>query len=186
MSREEREKQLGQKPFTLWITGLPRSGKTTLAFALEQELFRLGKVAHVLDGARLRGGLSGDLGFSSADRWEHQRRAAEVARLDNELGIITIVALLSPVEADRLQARRIVADEQFLEIHCNASAEDCEARDDSELYSRARRGEIEGLTGVDNPYEIPKDPFLRLDTVGHSSAQNVARVLDALRGRGLI
>ncbi|MFO1052324.1 MAG: sulfate adenylyltransferase subunit CysN [Planctomycetota bacterium] len=186
VSREEREKQLGQKPFTLWITGLPRSGKTTLAFALEQELFRLGKVAHVLDGARLRGGLSGDLGFSSADRWEHQRRAAEVARLDNELGIITIVALVSPVEADRLQARRIVGDDQFLEIHCNASAEDCEARDDSELYARARRGEIEGLTGVDNPYEIPKDPFLRLDTVGHSSAQNVARVLDALRGRGLI
>jgi bifunctional enzyme CysN/CysC len=176
----------GQQPFTLWLTGLPRSGKTSIAAALEEALFQQGKLALVLDGERMRGGLSADLGFSSADRWEHQRRAAEVARIQNELGVIAIVALVSPVHADRDQARRIIGDERFLLVHCDAPVEVCEARDENDLYARARRGEIEGLTGVDAPYEIPQQPWLRLDTVHTSVADNVTKLLAALSDRGLL
>jgi bifunctional enzyme CysN/CysC len=182
----ERSQRLGQQPFTLWLTGLPRSGKTSIAAALEEELFRQGKLALVLDGERMRGGLSADLGFSSADRWEHQRRAAEVARIQNELGVIAIVALVSPVHADRDQARRIIGDDRFLLVHCDAPVEVCEARDENQLYARARRGEIEGLTGVDAPYEIPEQPWLRLDTVHTSVADNVAKLVAALSDRGLL
>ncbi|MBK8978036.1 MAG: sulfate adenylyltransferase subunit CysN [Planctomycetes bacterium] len=186
VSTEERIARLGQQPFTVWFTGLPRSGKTGLAFALEKALFDRGIVVRVLDGENLRGGLSDDLGFSPDDRWEHQRRAACVARLDNDLGIVTIVALVSPLESDREQARRIIGAERFLEVHCDAPVEACEARDDRELYARARRGEIAGLTGVDGPYEPPKDPALRLDTVGATIGQNLARLVAELERRRLM
>jgi bifunctional enzyme CysN/CysC len=186
VSADERGARLGQKPFTLWLTGLPRSGKTSLAFALEQELFGRGKHLHVLDGENLRAGISSDLGFSPADRWEHQRRAAEIARIDNDLGLITIVALVSPIDADREQARRIIGPERFFEVHCDASVEDCEERDQNDLYARARRGEIEGLTGVDAPYEAPKDPLVRLDTEAVSLADNLALVIASLERRGLL
>ncbi|MCC6784609.1 MAG: adenylyl-sulfate kinase, partial [Planctomycetes bacterium] len=186
VTQEQRRSRLGQQPFTLWFTGLPRSGKTSLAFALEKALFERGRFAHVLDGERLRAGLSSDLGFSAADRWEHQRRAAEVAHLQNDLGLISIVALISPIEADRAQAQRIVGEGQFLEVHCDAPIEVCESRDTNDLYGRARRGEIRGLTGVDAPYEAPRAPFLRLDTAKVSVADNVARVLAALEARGLL
>ncbi|MBI5853560.1 MAG: sulfate adenylyltransferase subunit CysN [Planctomycetes bacterium] len=186
VSDAQRKSRLGQEPFTLWFTGLPRSGKTSIAFALEQALFDRSRFAHVLDGERLRSGLSSDLGFSAADRWEHQRRAAEVAHLQNDLGLITIVALISPIEADRAQAQRIVGSERFLEVHCDAPIEVCEARDVHDLYGRARRGEISGLTGVDAPYEPPRSPFLRLDTAKASVSQNVARLIAALEQRGLL
>jgi bifunctional enzyme CysN/CysC len=182
---DERCERLGQRPFTLWLTGLPRSGKTSLAYALEKELFARGRHAHVLDGENLRAGISSDLGFSPADRWEHQRRAAQIARLDNERGLITIVSLVSPIEADREQARRIVGAERFFEVHCDASVEACEARDQNELYARARRGEIEGLTGVDAPYEAPRDPLVRLDTENVPLGENLERLLRSLAERGL-
>jgi bifunctional enzyme CysN/CysC len=183
---DERCERLGQRPFTLWLTGLPRSGKTSLAYALEKELFARGRHAHVLDGENLRAGISSDLGFSPADRWEHQRRAAQIARLDNERGLITIVSLVSPIEADREQARRIVGAERFFEVHCDASVEACEARDQNELYARARRGEIEGLTGVDAPYEAPRDPLVRLDTENVPLGENLERLLRSLAERGLV
>ena len=182
----QRAERLGQKPFTMWFTGLPRSGKTGLAYGLEQALFERGIFCRVLDGENLRGGLSDDLGFAADDRWEHQRRAAQVARMDNEHGIVTLVALVSPLDADREQAKRIVGPESFLEVYCDAPLDVVEKRDDRELYARARRGEIEGLTGVDGPYEPPLSPFLRLDTADKSVEENVATLLDALTERGLI
>lgn len=186
VAEEERARRLGQKPFTVWFTGLPRSGKTSLAYALERELFDLGLAVRVLDGETLRSGLSADLGFSAEDRWEHQRRAAEIARMDNALGLATIVAMVSPIEADREQARRIVGEERFLEVHCDAPLEVCEARDPYELYARARRGELRDITGVDAPYEPPVRPALRLDTAGGSVPDNVAVLLAELRRRGFV
>ena len=186
LSSQQRNERLGQKPFTLWLTGLPRSGKTSIAFALEKELFERRRFVQVLDGEVLRAGISSDLGFSPSDRWEHQRRAAEIARLNGLVGVISIVALVSPLVADREQARRIIGPERFHEIHCDAPVEACEARDANELYSRARRGEIDGLTGVDAPYEPPTAPLLRLDTVGNDVAASVRQVIAELERRGLV
>jgi adenylyl-sulfate kinase len=143
-------------------------------------------LVRVLDGEALRSGISGDLGFSADDRWENQRRAAEIARLDNDLGLIAVVALVSPTIADREQARRIVGAERFFEVHCDAPLEVCEARDEDGLYARARRGEIPHVTGVDAPYEPPPAPMLRLDTAGRGIEESVTAVLAELGRRGLL
>ncbi|MGA1608996.1 MAG: sulfate adenylyltransferase subunit CysN [Planctomycetota bacterium] len=186
VSADQRAERLGQRPFTIWLSGLPRSGKTSTAFELEKALFERGKLAQVLDGEKLRAGISSDLGFSSTDRWEHQRRAAEMAKTGNEHGLISIVALVSPIEADRAQARRIIGADRFFEVHCDASVEACEARHDNDLYGRAKRGEIEGLTGVDAPYEPPTAPLVRLDTETLDAAANARQILAALEAAGLV
>ncbi|MHC5063444.1 MAG: sulfate adenylyltransferase subunit CysN [Planctomycetota bacterium] len=180
---EDRARLMGQEPVTIWLTGLPRAGKTSIAFALEAALFERGKKVHVLDGEILRTGLSSDLGFSAEDRWEHHRRAGEVARLCNDQGLISIASLISPMEADREQVRRIVGEDRFVEVYCDAPVEVCEARDDQGLYERARAGEIQNVTGVDAPYEVPKSPALVLDTVNTSIEENV-RLLLAKLGLG--
>ena len=182
----QRRARLGQEPFVLWITGLPRAGKSTLAYGLEKWLFDHGHHVHVLDGEILRLSINRDLGFSGADRWENQRRAAEMARLDSALGIITIVALVSPLAFERQKARELVGEGPFFEVFCDAPLADCEARDRDGLYARARAGEISGVTGVDAPYEAPEKPELRLDTVHDSEATNLAKVIDLLRSRHLV
>ena len=186
ITAEDRRQRLGQQPFVLWITGLPRAGKSSLAYALEQRLFDARHHVHVLDGEILRLGISRDLGFSGADRWENQRRAAEIARLNLDLGTSTIIALVSPIAFERAEARQIVGAERFFEIYCDAPLAACEARDTDGLYARARAGEIANVTGVDAPYEPPAAADLILDTVGVPLAQNVEAVLDFLRGRGLL
>jgi bifunctional enzyme CysN/CysC len=186
ITTEARAHKLGQKPFTVWLTGLPRAGKSSIAFALEQALIARGLTAHVLDGETLRTGLSSDLGFSGQDRWENQRRAAEIARLCNELGLITIAALVSPLAADRAQAERIVGEERFVEVFCNAPLAVCEQRDSEGLYARARAGELDNVTGVDAPYEAPAAADVVLDTAGTSVEQNVAALVRALEQRGLL
>jgi bifunctional enzyme CysN/CysC len=183
---EARALRFGQQPFVLWITGLPRSGKSSLAYALEERLFHDGKIAQVLDGEALRRGLSRDLGFGGADRWENQRRAAEVARLNADAGWITIVALVSPLAAERAQARAIVGDHRFVEVFCDAPLATCEARDQDGLYARARAGEITGVTGVDAPYEAPMAPDLRLDTAADGPAANLDKLVALLRARGML
>jgi bifunctional enzyme CysN/CysC len=186
VTADARAVRLGQRPFVLWITGLPRSGKSSLAYALEERLFADGRHVQVLDGEILRRGLSRDLGFRGADRWENQRRAAEVARLNAESGLITIVALVSPLAAERQQARAIVGADRFVEVFCDAPLAVCEARDQDGLYARARAGEIANVTGVDAPYEAPTAPEVRLDTEREGLAANLDRVLAALRQRGML
>jgi bifunctional enzyme CysN/CysC len=182
----ERSARCGHAPFTIWLTGLPSSGKTTMAFALERALFDRGVHAFALDGDKLRSGISRDLGFSADDRWEHQRRTAEIARLQNDAGLVTIVALVSPIASDREQVRRILGAERYIEVHCDAPVEACEARDTSGLYARARRGEIEQFTGVNAPYDRPESPVVRLDTVSRTVQENVTAVVAELERRGLI
>ncbi|MCU0232004.1 MAG: sulfate adenylyltransferase subunit CysN, partial [Acidobacteria bacterium] len=139
---EARAARLDQRPFTLWLTGLPRSGKSSIAYRLEQILFEEGYFAYVLDGSNVRLGISHDLTFSALDRAENIRRAAELARLSVDLGLITIASFVAPFEADRLAARQLIGPAAFVEAWCDAPLAVCEARDTTGLYARARSGEI--------------------------------------------
>jgi bifunctional enzyme CysN/CysC len=169
---------------TVWLTGLPGAGKSSVAFALERRLVASGRPAYVLDGDNLRHGLNADLGFSAEDRAENVRRVGEVARLLADAGVIAIAALISPYAADRARVMRshLLAGLPFLEIYLDTPAEVCEKRDPHGLYARARAGQITGLTGVDDPYEPPESPHLRLRPEhGHAAAQ--AALLLELIGR---
>ncbi|HUN93819.1 MAG TPA: adenylyl-sulfate kinase [Burkholderiaceae bacterium] len=164
---------------TIWLTGLPCSGKSTLAAAVGQRLAAMGQVARVLDGDDLRRGLASDLGFAPRDRTENIRRTAEVARLFNEVGIPVIAALVSPSRDDREMARRIVGPARFVEVYLSAPLDVCERRDTKGMYARARRGEIREFTGVDAPYEAPLAPAVAIDSGILSLDLSVERVLSA-------
>jgi bifunctional enzyme CysN/CysC len=163
-SREGRWAALGHAGATVWLTGLPASGKSTLAAAVEARLLAGGRAAYLLDGDNLRHGLNGDLGFSPEDRAENVRRTAEVAALIADAGVVALAALVSPYVADRDAARTVHGHRgiAFLEIHVATSLAECERRDPKGLYARARAGELDGLTGVGAPYEPPESPDLRL------------------------
>lgn len=161
---ETRRAFFGAHPATVWLTGLSGAGKSTIAFELEKLLLQEGHPCYVLDGDNLRHHLNSDLGFTQRDRRENIRRAAEVAHLMNEAGLIVITAFISPLREDRDMARAIVKPERFVEVHVNTRLELCEERDPKGLYARARRGQIPDFTGVSAPYEPPLAPALVLDT----------------------
>jgi adenylyl-sulfate kinase len=181
VDREQRWTALGHPGTTVWMTGLPASGKSTVAAALEAKLVSEGRTAYVLDGDNLRHGLNGDLGFSAEDRAENVRRTAEVSALLADAGVVVLVALVSPYRADRAAARE--AHERrglpFLEVWVSTSLEECERRDPKGLYARARAGELSGLTGVDDPYEPPEAADLVL-TGDEPLEDAVAAVLAAM------
>ena len=181
-----RAERLGQTPFVAWLTGLPRSGKSSIAFELEARLFDDGMLPAVLDGETVRSTISSDLGFSEADRKENVRRVAEVARLMMDQGLQVIVSMVSQSEEQREIAREIIGKAHFLEIFCDAPLEVCESRDTDRLYERARSGEITNVTGINYDYEPPANADLRLPTAEWSVPQSVDRVLELLRERGLI
>ena len=163
VSIREREKLLGHRPVTIWLTGLSGSGKSTLAYELEKRLTDEGHACFVLDGDNIRHGLNRDLGFSADDRSENIRRVAEVAKLFNEAGLIVITSFISPFRADRASAREIIGPDRFAEVFVDASLETCEQRDPKGLYARAREGEIPDFTGISSPYEAPESAALVLD-----------------------
>jgi bifunctional enzyme CysN/CysC len=181
-----RHNLLGQKPATLWLTGLSGSGKSTIARELEAELVKLGRPAYLLDGDTVRTGLNRDLGFSADDRKENIRRVAEVARLLNEAGLLVITSFISPFKADRDAARDIIGPDRFVEVFVDASIEVCEKRDPRGLYKKARAGEIASFTGVTSPYEAPEKPDVRLATDQTAVADCVAQIVSALRSRKFI
>jgi bifunctional enzyme CysN/CysC len=182
--RSRRWSALGQRGATVWLTGLPASGKSTVAVALERALVESGQPAYLLDGDNIRYGLSDDLGFAPGDRAEHIRRVGHVARLLADSGTVAVVSLVSPMAADRAEARalHVAAELPFVEVHVDTSADECARRDPKGLYARARAGEIKGFTGVDAPYEAPERPELHVptDTVGVDEA--VAAIVALLRG----
>jgi len=168
VSPDDRGSLLGHRAITVWLTGLSGSGKSSIAKETERRLHQAGRHAYVLDGDNLRFGLNRDLSFSKADRAENIRRAAEVARLFNDAGTIALVPVISPFKEDRENARRIIGEGRFCEVHVATPLELCETRDTKGLYRKARAGEIEEFTGISAPYEPPERPFLHLDTAGRT------------------
>jgi adenylyl-sulfate kinase len=179
----ERSKLLGQRPVTVWLTGLSASGKTTLAGELERRLLAAGRACFVLDGDSVRSGISRDLAFGPQDRRENIRRVAEIARLMNDAGLIVVAALISPYRADRRMAAAIIGAERFIEAFLDAPLEVCERRDPKGLYRRARAGELRDFTGVSAPYESPEAPAIVLPTGTAPAAQCAALLLELLNER---
>jgi adenylylsulfate kinase len=164
LSKLDREKLLNQKGVVIWFTGLPSSGKSTLAHAVEEELYTHGHLSYVLDGDNVRHGLNKNLGFSPEDREENIRRIGEVANLFAQAGVITMTAFISPYRRDREKARQLLKGEEFIEVFVKVSLEEAEQRDPKGLYKKARAGEIKEFTGISAPYEEPLNPELVIDT----------------------
>ena len=185
LDRDQRWLAIDQRGATVLLTGLPASGKSTIAVELERRLVDSGQAAYVLDGDNIRHGLSEDLGFSPGDRSEHIRRVGQVARLMADSGTIALVSLISPLAADRAHLRKSheQANLPFVEVFVDTPAEECERRDPKGLYARARAGEIAGFTGVDAPYEPPEHPELRVDTATTAVQDAVSQIIEILRAR---
>jgi adenylyl-sulfate kinase len=181
-SREDRARLTGQRGATLWFTGLPASGKSTIAFGVEAALLAQGRTAYTLDGDNVRHGLCGDLGFDAVSRRENVRRVAEVALLFADAGTVSLVALISPEAEGRVAARELHerAGVPFVEIFMDTPLDVCERRDPKGLYARARTGALHGMTGVDAPYERPEVPDLVLRSTASSVEDEVEKVLTAL------
>lgn len=186
VSREERRVQLGRRGATVWFTGLPGAGKTTLSTAVERVLLNHGHPAYRLDGDEIRRHLCRDLGFDREARAENVRRVAEVARLLADAGVVVLVALISPYAADRKHARELHGELglPFLEVFVDTPVEVCQERDPKGLYARAGSGELRQLTGVDDPYEAPEQPEVRLEP--QPLQQSVRAVIDALLSAGAL
>ncbi len=182
---EERSARLGQRPFTVWISGLTGAGKTTVARALERRLFDEGLMPTALDGENARVTFSRDLGFSADDRLENLRRAGDVARLMNDAGLVAVCSFLTPLAESRRAVRERIGPDRLLEVELEAPEAVRRARR-SELYERADRGEIELFTGVTAPYEAPEAPDLRLATDELDVDACVEQIVEALRARGLM
>jgi len=188
VARKDRETLLKQQGCTLWFTGLPSSGKSTTAFTLEHELLRRGYLAYVLDGDNVRHGLNKNLGFSAEDREENIRRIGEVAKLFADAGLITMTSFISPYRKDRDLARRIHEETgiRFIEIFVDTPVGVCEQRDPKGLYQKARKGELRGFTGVDDPYEAPLRPEIIIKTEELSPAELTAQLLAFLIDQSLV
>lgn len=182
INADQRCRQLGQQPLTIWFTGLSAAGKSTLAYTLERLLFDMGRVVCVLDGDNVRHGLNKDLGFSHEARSENIRRIAEVARLMNDAGLIVLTAFISPYRADRQMARDIIGSDNFIEVHVATAQKICEDRDPKGMYRRAKAGQISEFTGVTSPYEPPINPTCRIDTSTGSPDECARQVLNAIFG----
>jgi bifunctional enzyme CysN/CysC len=169
----------------VWLTGLSGAGKSTIARALETELFRLSMHTYVLDGDNLRHGLNANLGFAPEDRAENIRRVGEVAKLMADAGTVVITSFISPYRADRARARSIAlqAEAEFVEIFVDAPLEICEQRDPKGLYQKARAGKLKGFTGIDAPYERPEDPEIVVRTAEQTAAESVDLILAELLPR---
>jgi len=175
-----------QKPAILWFTGLSGAGKSTIANLVEQKLHARGVHTALLDGDNVRHGLNKDLGFTAADRVENIRRIAEVARLMTDAGLIVLTSFISPFRAERRLAREIAATSEFIEIHVDTTLEAAIQRDPKGLYKRALAGEIKNFTGIDQPYEAPEAPELRIDTAKVSAEASADAVIALLERQGRI
>lgn len=173
LGRTDRESLLKQKGIVIWITGLPASGKTTLASRLEKTLHEKGFLCYVLDGDNVRTGINKDLHFSAEDRKENIRRAAEVSKLLVQCGIITINCFVSPTEELRTLAKSIIGENDFNLVYVNTPIEVCEQRDSKGLYAKARKGEIKDFTGVTSSFEEPVSPDLEIKTPEHNLDENL-------------
>lgn len=186
VTRLRREKLNGHKSVILWFTGLSGAGKSSLAHAVEEYLYKIGCRTFVLDGDNVRHGLCADLKFSAEDRVENIRRIGETAKLFLEAGVIALTAFISPFNADRARVRSLVPQGEFFEIYCDCALEVCESRDVKGLYKRARAGEIKDFTGISSPYEVPLHPDLVINTSVLNLNESANLVVNFLKERGVI
>ena len=183
ITRSLRAQHMNQTPLTLWFTGLSGSGKSTIANALERRLYQEGFFTMLLDGDNVRMGLNRNLGFEPEDRIENIRRIAEVAKMMNDAGLIVLTAFISPYASHRRNARRIIGNENFIEIYVNTPLDVCEKRDVKGLYRKARENQIPNFTGISSPYEVPEQPELVVSTATHSIDECVDTILAYLKQR---
>jgi adenylylsulfate kinase len=186
ITREDRERLLGQKAVTLWFTGLSCSGKSTLAAEVEKVLHERGHITFILDGDNIRHGLNKNLGFSPEDREENIRRVGEVAGLFRQAGIINMTAFISPYRKDRQRARDLAEPGEFVEAFCKCPVKTCEKRDKKGLYKKARSGEVKEFTGISAPYEEPENPEIVVETDKETIKESVGRIISYLEKNGII
>lgn len=188
INREDRNRLLGQKGATLWFTGLSGSGKSTVAVALEEALFERGKLCYRLDGDNIRHGINKNLGFSEEDRSENIRRIGEIAKLFVDSSVIALSSFISPYVSDRDQVRKLHDEDglNFIEVFVDCSLEAAESRDPKGLYKKARAGEIKNFTGIDDPYEAPKNPEIHIRTDEMTLEEEVQTILEYLEKKGVI
>jgi len=164
ITKEFRQKKNGHKSLIIWLTGLSGAGKSTVANTLQNHLFKDGINVYILDGDNLRHSVNNNLSFNSDDRKENIRRTAEIGKLFVDAGFVVLVALISPFEEDRNQARALFDHGEFIEVYVNCPFQVCETRDPKDLYKKAKKGEIQHFTGIDLPYEEPKNPEITINT----------------------
>ena len=186
VTRQERHQNLGQLGCTMWMTGLSGSGKSTVAVALEQVLLQRGYHAYLLDGDNIRHGLNKNLGFSAEDRAENIRRIGEVAKLFADAGMIAITSFISPYLADRHLVRQLHDESNlpFIEVYVDAPLDVAERRDPKGLYAKALAGEESSVVGLDQPYEVPRDSEVTVDTEILSVTESVRTIVECLESRG--
>lgn len=186
VTRERREKLNGHKSFVLWFTGLSGSGKSTIAHAVEEQLYQMGCHTFVFDGDNVRHGLCSDLGFGEEDRKENIRRIGEMTHLFVQAGGIAMTAFISPFHSERERVRELFEPGEFIEVYCNCCLETCEERDVKGLYAKARAGLIPNYTGISSPYEAPESAEITVNTDRETLDESVGKVLDYLRQQQFI
>jgi len=186
ITKEDRNKTYGHKSKVVWFTGLSASGKSTITHLLEKVLFDKGIKVYAFDGDNIRHGLNSDLGFSPEERRENLRRISEVAKLFVDAGIMVLAAFVSPYEKDREYVKSKFNKDDFLEVYVRCPIEVCETRDPKGMYKKARAGIIKGYTGVDAPYEEPKNPDLIIDSERLSPKEAVQIAYKELKAKGWI
>jgi bifunctional enzyme CysN/CysC len=184
VSRETHATLKGQRPAVLWFTGLSGSGKSTIANLVEKKLVARGRHTFLLDGDNIRHGLNRDLGFTEADRIENMRRVGEVARLMADAGLIVLTAFISPFRAEREMVRKMLPEDEFIEVFVDTPLADAEKRDPKGLYAKARAGEIKNFTGIDSPYEPPESAEIVIDTMTLTAEAAADRIVEELSKRG--
>jgi bifunctional enzyme CysN/CysC len=180
ITRDLREQMNGHSGKLLWFTGLSGSGKSTIADALEKELYTKGIRTYILDGDNVRHGLNNDLGFTEEDRVENIRRVSEVSKLMVDGGLFVLSSFISPYLSDREMVRQMFSKEDYIEIFVKTSIEEAESRDPKGLYKKAREGKIPNFTGISSPYEEPTDAEIVLDTETQSVKQSISKILKYL------
>ncbi|MFI5324460.1 MAG: adenylyl-sulfate kinase [Thermodesulfobacteriota bacterium] len=180
ITKDDRRTLNGHGSLILWFTGLPSSGKSTIANEVEKRLVSSGIRTYILDGDNVRVGLCKDLGFSEEDRAENIRRIGEVSKLFVQAGCIVLSAFVSPYRRDRDAVRALVEEGEFVEVYVSAPLEVCEQRDVKGLYKKAREGVIKGFTGIDDPYEAPLNPEIVIETDQMTLEEGADRIISYL------